>query len=79
MMHHVKARFPEHAEAIEARSLGDSGFRDLCHRYGRVVESLLGLGQTDTDPSTGETAEDLKRRRAALEEELLLAINVNRP
>ncbi len=79
MKHHVIARFPEHAEAIEARSLGDSGFRELCHRYGRVVESLTGLGQSGKNPATGETVEDLRRRQAALEEELLLAINVNRP
>jgi hypothetical protein len=79
MMHHVLSRFPEHAETIEALSVSDSSFRDLCHRYGRVVESLLGTGQARSGETAGESAVNLKQRRAALEEELLLAINVNRP
>ena len=44
MIHHAKARYPEHAETIEALSQTNSGFEELIHRYGHVVESLLGLG-----------------------------------
>jgi uncharacterized protein YdcH (DUF465 family) len=79
MMHHGMSRFPEHADAIEALGQGDSSFRGLCHRYGKVVESLLGLEQGRPGESAGVSAEDLKQRRAAMEEEMLLAIDVNRP
>ena len=54
-----------------------SGFEELIHRYGHVVESLLGLGGSTEPDDLAETG-DLRKRRAALEEEMLLAINSNR-
>jgi uncharacterized protein YdcH (DUF465 family) len=77
MIHHAKARYPEHAETIEALSQTNSGFEELIHRYGHVVESLLGLGASTEPDDLAETG-DLRKRRAALEEEMLLAINSNR-
>jgi uncharacterized protein YdcH (DUF465 family) len=76
MIHHAIARFPEHAQAIEELSQTNSGFEELCHRYGHVVERLLHLGTTTTE-SLPEV-EGLRKRRVALEEELMLAINSNR-
>src|ERR1700740_1810013 len=76
MLHHVITRFPEHAQTIEALNQTNSGFEELVHRYGHVVERLLHLGSTTTE-SLPEV-EGLRKRRVALEEELLLAINSNR-
>jgi len=76
MIHHVITRFPEHAETIEALNQTNSGFEELVHRYGHVVERLLHLGST-TSESLPEV-EGLRKRSVALEEELLLAINSNR-
>jgi uncharacterized protein YdcH (DUF465 family) len=76
MIHHAIARFPEHAEAIEALNQTNSGFEELVQRYGHVVERLLHLGATTTE-SLPEV-EGLRKRRVALEEEMLLAINSNR-
>jgi uncharacterized protein YdcH (DUF465 family) len=76
MIHHAKARFPEHAEAIEELSQTNSGFENLIHRYGHVVERLQHLGSTTTE-SLPEV-ESLRKRRVALEEEMMLAINSNR-
>ena len=76
MIHHAITRFPEHAETIEALNQTNSGFEELVHRYGHVVERLLHLGST-TSESLPEV-EGLRKRRVALEEELLLAINSNR-
>ena len=59
MIHHAKARYPEHAETIEALSQTNSGFEELIHRYGHVVESLLGLGA-----STGARRSRRDRRSA---------------
>src|SRR5215471_5624561 len=77
MIHHVIARFPEHAEAIESLNQTNPGFEELCHRYGHVVERLLGLGAAAKTELLPE-ATDLRKRRVALEEELMLAINSNR-
>jgi uncharacterized protein YdcH (DUF465 family) len=77
MIHHVLERFPEHAEAIEALNQTNSAFEELCHRYGRVVERLRSLGATKTEALP--EVESLRKRRVAIEEELMLAINSNRP
>jgi len=77
MRQHAKERFPHRAEAIERLSQSNPDFDDLCHQYGRVVEDLRALGnsaRTDAYPE----AEKLKRRRVALEEELLLYMDSNR-
>jgi uncharacterized protein YdcH (DUF465 family) len=74
MMHHVLTRFPEHSAVIEVLSQTNRAFEDMCHRYGHIVERLGKL-----DPSSTEEADALKKRRLALEEELLLTINSNRP
>jgi uncharacterized protein YdcH (DUF465 family) len=76
MIRHAITRFPEHAEAIEELSQTNSGFEELVHRYGHVVERLLHLGSTTTE-SLPEV-ESLRKRRVALEEEMMLAINSNR-
>ena len=44
----------------------NSGFEELIHRYGHVVESLLGLGASTAPDDLAETG-DLRKRRAALE------------
>jgi uncharacterized protein YdcH (DUF465 family) len=77
MIHHVLARFPEHSETIESLKQTNPAFEELCHRYGHVVERLLGLGPAAKTDSLPE-AQDLRKRRVALEEELMLAINSNR-
>ena len=77
MKQHAKERFPRRAEAIERLSRSNPDFDGLCHEYGRVVEELQALGnsaRTDAFPE----AEKLKKRRVALEEELLLYMDSNR-
>jgi uncharacterized protein YdcH (DUF465 family) len=78
MKHHLQDRFPEHAEAIDALSHADSAFDELVHRYGDVVERLRDLASAPK-AATPEEVADLKKRRTAIEEELLLMINSNRP
>jgi hypothetical protein len=83
MKHHVLARFPEHAQTIEALNQTNPLFEELCQKYGRVVETLRGLtGGGKSAPAATDERTDvelLRKRRAALEEELLLTINSNRP
>jgi len=82
MKKHVIERFPEHAERIEVLHGSSSVFEALCREYGRAVEALRrhdipGMGNSP-QPGEGLDPEALRRRRAALEEELLLAINTSR-
>jgi uncharacterized protein YdcH (DUF465 family) len=59
-------------------SQSDSAFDELLHRYGHTVERLRELTSAPRD-AAAEEVETLKKRRTALEEELLLMVNVNRP
>jgi uncharacterized protein YdcH (DUF465 family) len=78
MKHHVLDRFPEHAKAIEDLGLVNAAFEALTHRYGDVIERLRNLNSS-SEKSMGDETELLKKRKVALEEELLLMINSNRP
>jgi uncharacterized protein YdcH (DUF465 family) len=78
MKQHLLDRFPEHAQAIHDLSQGNAAFEELVHRYGDVVERLRDLGSAPKEAPAEEVA-NLKKRRAAVEEELLLMINSNRP
>ena len=74
MTWHLITRFPHHADMIRNLSETNPGFSALCDDYGRVVDGLAGREEAEHIPEIAE----LKRRRSALEEELLLAIESNR-
>jgi len=78
MKQHLLDRFPEHAQAIHELSQSNSAFEELVHRYGGVVERLRGVRSVPKE-AMPEDVENLKKRRTALEEELLMMINANRP
>jgi len=77
MKRHATERFPQRAEAIERLSRSNPDFDDLCHEYGRAVEELRAL-ENSTRTDAFPEAEKIKKRRVALEEELLLYMDSNR-
>ncbi len=77
MKHHAKERFPQHAAAIDALGQSNPDFDDLCRKYGEVAQQLQAFENSPKIESLPES-DSLKKRRAALEEELLLYIDTNR-
>ena len=75
MTWHLITRFPHHADMIRNLNETNPGFSALCDDYGQVVDSLRGRESAEDIPEVTE----LKKRRTALEEELLLTIESNRP
>ena len=66
----VTRRFPEHAERIGDLSRSNTEFHTLCHRYGEVSDKLVRLESMPAAYVEVE-AEMLRRRRAALADEIL--------
>ena len=64
----VIEHFPEREEAIRELSASSSHFEALCRQYGEIAGKLHGLA---AGGEPGREAEALRRRRAALESELL--------
>ena len=67
----VIARFPEHEATIRALSGSHTGFDTLCREYGEVTRGLEQLGPGGVE---GLEADELRRRRTALEEELIALV-----
>jgi len=68
---HLIERFPERADVIRALSASHTKFQDLIGDHHDVSEELATLegGGEETDPARLEA---LQRRRADLEDELML-------
>jgi uncharacterized protein YdcH (DUF465 family) len=68
---HLMERFPERAEVIKALSETNARFKDLISDHHEVSEELGKIKLADRE-SEFSKKDDLERRRAALEEELIL-------
>lgn len=68
---HLIERFPEQTDMIRALSETGARFKDLIGDHHDVSEELARMKRADKESEGGKKAE-LERRRAALEEELIL-------
>jgi uncharacterized protein YdcH (DUF465 family) len=68
---HLLERFPERAELIRALGESHARFKDLISEHHDVCEEISRMAQGDRESQAGRM-DDLERRRANLEEELLL-------
>lgn len=65
----VIQRFPEHEESIRELHVTNTGFETLCDRHHRVSEEIDELQKQGG--AGAEDLDNLKRRRVALEEEIM--------
>ena len=70
------ARFSENEEIVRRLAATDESFNALCHQYRHVIDLLEGY---ETEVGREATVEQLKHRRAGLEEELLTRIEGYQP
>ena len=76
---HLMERFPEHADAIKSLSETNARFKDLIADHHEVSDELTRMELAEVE-SEFEHREELQRRRASLEEELiLLMVGQQRP
>ena len=76
---HLLERFPERAELIRALAESHARFKDLISDHPDVCEEISRMPEGDRESQAGQM-DDLERRRAHLEEELLLLMeNQQRP
>lgn len=68
---HLIERFPERTDIIRALDETNARFKDLIGDHHEVSEELGCIKLADKESEAGKKAE-LERRRAALEEELIL-------
>ena len=54
----------------------DSGFQDLCNRHAELTESIRKLNALE-DPGQAQHNEQLRRRRAQLEQEMFAIMQAN--
>ncbi len=69
-------RFPEYQTAIKELGSTHANFNALCHKYGELTDKLGGV-DTLSEPAAGAESEELRRRRNAIEEELLAMMSQN--
>ncbi len=76
---HLMERFPEHADAIKSLSETNARFKDLIADHHEVSDELTRM-EPAAEESEFEHREELQRRQASLEEELiLLMVGQQRP
>ena len=68
---HMLERFPEHADMIRSLAETNERVRDLLGDHHEVCEEISKLELAEQEASFG-VSDDLNRRRANLEEELML-------
>lgn len=68
---HLLERFPERADVIRALSQSHDRFKDLIGDHHEVSEALARMKLADQESQAGRK-DELERRRADLEEELIL-------
>ena len=66
----VLDRFPDYRQRIMVLFDTSANFDSLCREYGSLSEAI-GRLEGSSEPNAEVEAEDLRRRRAALEDELL--------
>lgn len=69
-MRHLLDRFPDLGQRITDLHDTSANFNGLCREYGSLSEAN-GRLEGSTEPNAVVEAEGLRRRRAALEDELL--------
>ena len=68
---HLIERFPERSDIIRTLAESNERFRDLLNDHHDVSVELSKMDQADREAESGKAGE-LSRRRASIEEELLL-------
>ncbi len=76
VVRHLMERFPQFETIIDELITTNTSFDELCREYGEINEHLDGL-QVETDPADADKADQMRHRRAALEEEMLLIMEAN--
>lgn len=71
-------RFPEDDAAVRVIIKQDRYFDTLCQEYAEIGIELDDVGEV-TDPERASLADALRKRRVAIEEELLTKIEGYRP
>lgn len=66
---HLIGRFPDKENEIRQLWQTNAAFESLAHRHSEVSERLRSLSGQGGEP--GREAEELRRRQAALEDEML--------
>ena len=68
---HLIERFPERTDIIKTLDDTNARFKDLISDHHEVSEELASMKRADKESEAGQRAE-LERRRANLEEDLIL-------
>ena len=66
----VIAHFPDYQDEIESLNEPGSHFNALCHQFDETERELSRL-ESSTEADAQDRAEQVRKRRAALEQELL--------
>jgi uncharacterized protein YdcH (DUF465 family) len=74
----IIARFPENEQAVRQLIQANRDFDALCQEYANIGNELEDLAKLE-GPEVAVQADGLRKRRMAIEEELLTAIEGYRP
>jgi uncharacterized protein YdcH (DUF465 family) len=77
-IHKIIEQFPEKIDVIRQLQQTNSNFENLCQEYGIVNDKLDALTQAKSTAAPA-TASALRKRRIALEEEILTRIEGHSP
>ncbi len=72
---HLLGRFPNKEEKILELWQTNAAFESIAHRHSEVSDRLHSLSGQGAEP--GREAEELRRRQAALEEEMMFIMDQN--
>ena len=75
-LHAIIETFPQFEELVRELSGTNPEFESLCHRYSEATEELHKLDQV-ADAERDSRADELKRRRNALADELHALMSAN--
>ena len=75
-LHAIIETFPQSEELVRELSGTNPEFESLCHQYSEATEELHNLEQI-ADPERDSKADELKRRRNALAEEMHALMSAN--
>ena len=75
LIHKILKRLPSFRHMAEQLSGSNSAFDDLCHEFNIVSESIDDVGIADLE--TSDALATLKRRRQALEDQLIALMETN--
>jgi len=68
-------RLPHHRDKVQKLSGSNPAFDELCQEYNAVSERIDSASRSE--PETSEDLGDLRRRRAAVEEQLIALMEAN--